>query len=82
MECTVVYRCECNQRGYPSATALKQHTKTKQHLAWVEKNELRLLKIKLTEKTNTILALENKINSLRELNNVLVKRLTLEQNSV
>lgn len=78
MECSVVYRCECNQRGYPSMTALKQHQKTKQHLAWVERNELRLLKVELTEKTNLIVALNNKIDLLRDLNNTLIKRITVE----
>lgn len=78
MECTVVYRCECNQRAYPSSAALKHHAKTKQHLAWVEKNELRSLKVELVEKTNTIMALENKIRLLIELNNTLLQRIALE----
>ena len=59
-------------------TALKQHQKTKQHLAWVERNELRLLKVELTEKTNLIVALNNKIDMLRDLNNTLIKRITVE----
>jgi hypothetical protein len=75
MECTVVYRCECNERGYPSLCALKQHQKTKQHVTWAERNELRLLKIDLTEKTNTIVALEIVVKDVRDLNTVLLKRL-------
>jgi hypothetical protein len=75
MECTVVYRCECNERGYPSHFSLKQHQKTKQHVTWAERNELRLLKIDLTEKTNTIMALEIVVKDVRDLNTVLLKRL-------
>lgn len=78
MECTVVYRCECNDRGYPSQSALKQHQKTKQHMAWVERNELRLLKMDLTEKSNLIMALETKIQNLKDLNTILLKRLCVE----
>lgn len=78
MECTVVYRCECNARGYPSPSALSQHRKTKQHKAWIERNELRLLKIELTDKTNQIVALENQVQSLKDLNTLLLKRLCVE----
>lgn len=80
MECTVIFRCECNDRGYPSQAALSQHKKTKQHKAWVERNELRLLKIELTDKTNHIMALENTIQSLKDLNTLLLKRLAVENN--
>jgi predicted RNase H-like nuclease (RuvC/YqgF family) len=64
--------------GFPSQSALSQHRKTKQHKAWVERNELRLLKIELTEKTNQIMALENTVQSLKNLNTLLLKRLTVE----
>lgn len=73
----MVYRCECNDRGYPSQSALKQHRKTKQHMAWVERNELRLLKMDLTEKTNLIIALETKIQNLKDLNTMLLKRFVI-----
>ena len=76
----MVFRCECNDRGYPSQSALNQHRKTKQHKAWVERNELRLLKIELTDKTNQIVALENKVQSLKDLNTLLLKRLYVENN--
>ena len=58
--------------GYPSQSALSQHRKTKQPKAWVERNELRLLKIELTDKTNQIVALENKVQSLKDLNALLM----------
>lgn len=73
----VVYRCACNQREYASKQALQQHQKTQGHRAWMERTELRQLKIELTEKTNVIVGLENKVRLLKELNNELLNRLTI-----
>ena len=81
MECTVVYRCECNNKTYPSHQSLKNHKKTKLHKSWMETKELRDLKIELTNRENVILSLYSKIDLLKELNDTLLKRLTLETNS-
>lgn len=78
MECTVVFRCPCTDRTYPSQTALKAHQKTKAHKAWETANELRELKIALTEKDNAIVALNRSITALRELNAMLLKRISME----
>lgn len=75
MECQIVFRCDCNQKTYPSKHALTQHQKTQSHVAWRERNELKQLKIELTDKTNTIVALTNQIDLLKELNNVLVQQI-------
>jgi len=81
MECTVVFRCPCNDKAYPSQTALKAHQKTKAHKAWETSNELRELKIALTEKDNTIVALNQSIATLRDLNAMLLKRISMEMSS-
>lgn len=78
MECSIVFKCECNNKHYPSQTSLKSHKKTKGHKQWEEQNELRELKIKLTLKDNKILSLENKVNNLRELNTHLLNRINLD----
>lgn len=74
MECQIVFRCDCNQKTYPSKQALTQHQKTQTHVAWRERNELKQLKIELTEKSNIILALTNQISLLKELNQMLIKQ--------
>ena len=78
MECSIVFKCDCNNKCYPSQASLKSHKKTKSHKQWEEQNELRELKIKLTEKDNKILSLENKLNSLRELNTHLLNRINID----
>lgn len=78
MECTVVFRCECNNKTYPSKQALSQHRKTKGHQSWQEKSELRDLKVELTHRDNEILRLKNAVNLLKELNTTLIKRLSVE----
>ena len=78
MECSVVFRCPCNNKAYPSHVALKAHQKTKSHNAWQTSNELRELKIALTEKDNTIVALTHKIDLLKELNTTLLQRISIE----
>lgn len=75
MECQIVFQCDCNQKTYPSKQALTQHQKTKNHVAWRERNELKQLKIELTDKTNTIVALTNQIDLLKELNQILVQQI-------
>lgn len=77
MECSIIYRCECNNKTYPSMQSLKAHKKTKVHKSWEETQELRELKIKLTEKDNEIVNLTNNICTLKELNTILVKRIEL-----
>lgn len=79
MECRVIYTCECNQKEYPTLASLKQHKKTKAHTNWENTRELRELKIKLTEKDNEILSLQTKLKSLRDLNNVLLERIKIEE---
>ena len=79
MECTIVFRCDCNNKTYPSKSALYSHKKTKTHKAWEETKELRQLKIQLTEHTNTIVALNSTISLLKELNTTLIKRLDIEK---
>lgn len=74
----IVYRCVCNQRDYASKQALKQHQRTQGHRAWMERNELRQLKIELTDKTNIITGLENKVRLLKELNTQLIHRLACD----
>jgi hypothetical protein len=75
MECQIVFQCDCNQKTYPSKQALTQHQKTKNHVAWRERNELKQLKIELTDKTNTIVALTNQNGLLKELNQILVQQI-------
>jgi len=79
MECRVVYTCECNKKDYPTLSSLKQHKKTKVHTNWENTKELRELKIKLTEKDNEILSLHTKLKSLRNLNNILLERIKIEE---
>lgn len=45
MECQVVFRCQCNNKTYPSKQALAQHQKTQTHTSWRERNELKQLRI-------------------------------------
>lgn len=79
MECIVVFRCECNNKTYPSKSALNAHRKTKAHKAWEETKELRLLKIELTERDNRIVSLNQTITLLKELNTTLIKRIDIEK---
>ena len=61
--------CECTGKTYKN---IKTHQKSQIHQAWVTKNELRDLKIQLTQRDNMIVILENKINQLQELNTRLI----------
>lgn len=78
MECRLIYKCECNDKEYPSQSSLKSHRKTKAHISWENTKELRDLKIKLTERDNQILSLHTKITSLKELNNALIQRIKID----
>ena len=78
MECSVVFRCECNDKTYPTKSALKSHKKTKSHKAYEEAKELRQLKIDLTNRDNTIISLNNTISLLKDLNTTLIKRLDID----
>lgn len=75
MEISQVFKCPCNGRIYPSLQSLKQHKKTKIHLSWEGSRELRELKKELTIRDNKILKLENRIDTLLELNQVLLCRI-------
>ena len=79
MECSLVFRCECNGKTYPTKQSLTQHKKTKVHQSWENSGELRELKMELTHRDNTILKLKNTIEMLRELNTTLIKRINLEE---
>ena len=79
MECSIVFKCECNDKTYPSKASLNAHKKTKSHKSWEEAAELRKLKIELTNRDNTIVSLKNTITSLKELNTILIKRLDIEK---
>ena len=81
MECTLVFKCECNDKTYPSKASLNAHKKTKGHKSWEEASELRKLKIELTNRDNTIVGLKNTITSLKELNTILIKRLDIEKSA-
>lgn len=75
MECKIVYRCECNEKEYPSSTSLKAHQKTKGHMNWENKKELRDLKKCLTERDNEIVSLKLRVERLKELNTTLILRM-------
>ena len=62
MECSVVFRCECNDKTYPTKSALNSHKKTKSHKAYEE------------EKEYTILCLNNTLKLLEDFNTTLIKR--------
>ena len=79
MECSIVFTCECNNKTYPSKQSLNAHKKTKSHRSWEEAGELRELKMTLTHRDNEIVTLKNTINSLKELNTILIKRLDIEK---
>lgn len=72
MECKLVFKCECNQKKYPSESSLKAHKKTKGHISWLNTKELRELKMSLTERDNEIVALKLKIKRLLHLNTTLI----------
>ncbi len=71
---SLCFTCECNNKSYPSQLSLKNHQKTKSHQQWMGINELKQLKVSLTEKENVILKLNLDIQNLKELNNLLIKR--------
>ena len=79
MECSVVFRCECNNKTYPTKSALNSHMKTKSHKAYEEAKELRQLKVELTLRDNTIVSLNKTVTMLKELNTTLIKRIDIEK---
>ena len=68
--------CKCNSKTYSSEKSYKTHCKTKGHLAWVEQTELKNIKMELTRRDNEITVLKKKNEDLRDLNLILVKRLS------
>lgn len=78
---SIVYTCPCNGHAYPSKTALQSHRKTKSHIAWQDREELRELKIALTQRDNTISLLQNQVDALRSLNTQLIERIRIDSNA-
>lgn len=74
-ELAQVFTCPCSKRNYNSLKSLKSHQKTKMHKAWEETRELRSLKKDLTIRDNKIMKLEHRIDTLMDLNNVLLERI-------
>jgi len=68
--------CKCNNKTYPSEKSYNNHYKTKGHHAWVEQMELKNIKVELTRRDNEIISLKSQNKELRELNLILVKRIT------
>ena len=77
MELAQIFECPCSKRTYPSNKHLKLHQKTKMHKAWEDKSELRELKKDLTIRDNNIMKLEQRINTLIDLNNLLLTKLNI-----
>lgn len=75
---SLVYKCPCNGHSYPSKSALQSHYKTKAHVAWTNREELRELKITLTQRDNTISMLRNQVDALRSLNTQLIERIRID----
>jgi len=46
-EISVLFRCRCNNKVYDNLIKLKNHEKTKSHIAWQCEKELRELRISL-----------------------------------
>jgi hypothetical protein len=71
MTMNIVYTCPCNNNShtYPSRVALNIHKKSKSHLAWLDAEELRELKIILTKKDNEIMMLRTQLDGFRKLAN-------------
>ena len=77
MELAQVFECPCNNKTYPSVKSLKSHKKTKMHISWEDKSELRELKKDLTIRDNNIMKLEKRIHTLIDLNNILLQKLNV-----
>jgi len=71
MTMNIVYTCPCNNNShtYPSSIALSQHKKSKSHIAWLNGEELRELKIILTQMANEIMMLRTQLDGFRKLAN-------------
>ena len=50
----LTFLCECNNKQYHNKQSLNAHKKTKFHINWMNSNELKHLKVTLTEKDNEI----------------------------
>jgi len=66
MEVQPVFRCPCNNKIYESQNKLKLHQKTQRHKSWIEREELREIKIELTRRDNNITKLQAENMFLRE----------------
>ena len=64
-EITENISCPCNGKFYK---ILKVHRKSKAHIHWEQKNEIRDLKIMLTERDNIIKKIEIDNKKLMEMN--------------
>ena len=74
MEVATLFKCFCNQKVYDTRAKLKQHQKTKIHLAWVDHEELREIKIELTRKDNEITRLNAENMFLRQYTEDLLRK--------
>jgi len=74
MEIQPIFRCPCNKKIYESQKKLKLHQKTQGHKSWVEREELREIKIELTRRDNTIIKLGAENSFLREYVEDLLRR--------
>jgi hypothetical protein len=60
-------------------SSLKLHHKSKSHVSWVQDNELKQLKMTLTERDNQVVSLKTKLISVIELNSILLKRINISE---
>ena len=75
MEVVQVYTCECTGKNYKSRSGLASHQKTKIHLQWEQKSEIRTLRMSITQKDNEIISLKSDKSLLQELNLMLARKL-------
>lgn len=75
MEVVQVYTCECTGKNYKSRAGLAAHQKTKTHMQWEQKSEIRTLRMSITQKDNEIISLKSDKSLLQELNLMLARKL-------
>ena len=71
MEVSPILKCPCNNRLYKNQHCLKAHKKTETHLNYMMKQELKDLKVTLTQKDNIILQQNTRIEDLRKDNEMM-----------
>ena len=75
MEVSQVFTCDCTGKNYKTRSGLAAHRKTKIHMQWEQKSEVRSLRMFLTQKDNEIIALKSDKSLLQELNLLLCAKL-------